>query len=65
MEYTVTLRFRFPAWDEKKGIRFNVESDTKADAIKQARRLAEMFGHTPAKGKGRTSFVAHKAEAGA
>ncbi len=44
--YEVTLRFKYPAWDEKDGIKFEIVSRSKADAIKQARRQAYDDGHT-------------------
>ena len=43
--YDVKLTFRFPAWDEKDGIDFLVMADTKREAIKKARRLADHNGH--------------------
>jgi hypothetical protein len=55
--YTVTLRFQFPAWDEREGIPFEVTARTKADAIKQARRQADYGGHLCG-GHGRVSFKA-------
>ena len=57
-EYSVTLRFQFPAWDEKSGIEFRVTSTSKRDALTAARRLAEHDGHVPARGKGRATFTA-------
>jgi hypothetical protein len=42
---TVKLTFRFPAWDEKDGILFEVNADTKRDALKKARRMADNAGH--------------------
>lgn len=44
--YEVTLRLRYPAWDEKDGIKFEVDAPTKAIAIKRARRQAYDGGHT-------------------
>jgi hypothetical protein len=46
MKYLVTLRFRFPAWDEKNGIPYEVEASSKSDAIKSVRRQAYNDGHT-------------------
>jgi hypothetical protein len=44
--YTVTLRFQYPAWDERNGLTYEgIEAKTKADAIKQARRQAEYDGN--------------------
>lgn len=57
-DYTVTLRFQFPAHDERDGIPFEVQARSKADAIKQARRQADHDGHLCG-GKGRVSFKAH------
>jgi hypothetical protein len=57
-EFEVTLRFQFPAWDEKQGIPFFVNATSKATAIKEARRQAERDGHTPGACKGRATFSA-------
>lgn len=57
-EYTVTLRFQFPAWDETRGLTFIIEAGTKAEAISAARRQAHRDGHLPATGKGRATFRA-------
>lgn len=57
MEYTVTLRFQYPAWDEKNGIPYTVEANTKAEAIQRARRQADNDGHLCG-GKGRVTFTA-------
>ena len=43
--YVVTLRFRYPAWDERDGIRFDVDATGKREAVKRARRLADDAGH--------------------
>ena len=59
--YEVTLRFQYPAWDEKNGIPFFVEADSKSDAIKQARREADYCGHLCG-GKGRVTFSAKEAQ---
>jgi hypothetical protein len=56
--YTVTLRFQFPAWDEKDGYTYEVLGKSKSDAIKSAKRLAEDDGHTC--GKGRRTFTAQE-----
>lgn len=55
--FTVTMRFQFPAWDEKDGIAFELQAKSKAEAIKHARRLADHDGHLCG-GKGRVSFKA-------
>lgn len=59
--YTVTLNFEHPAYDEKGGIKFEVTGKSKSDAIKAARREASNAGHL-AGGKGRVSFKAEEAE---
>lgn len=61
MTFQVTLRFQFPAWDEVDGITYEIEANSKAEAIDRARREARRDGHTPATGKGRATFSA-KAE---
>lgn len=58
--YIVTIRFQFPAWDEKNGLPYKVTATTKADAIKQVRYLAKRDGHTGISGKGRTIFSAEQ-----
>jgi hypothetical protein len=59
--YNVTLRFQYPAWDEKAGIVYpDILARGKADAISTARRLASDDGHTMS-GKGRYWFSAEKA----
>lgn len=49
MNFIVTLRFKYPAWDEKDGIPFEISAATKADAVKQARKQAYNDGHTVGK----------------
>ena len=44
--YVVTLRFQWPAWDEKSGIQYSTSAISKSDAIQQIRRQAERDGHT-------------------
>lgn len=56
-EFTVTLRFQYPAWDEKDGIPYVVDGKSKSDAIKSARRMADRDGHLMT-GKGRYWFTA-------
>lgn len=58
--YTVTLRFQYPAWDEKDGIVYEIEARTKAEAIRYARSQARNDGHTQT-GKGRYTFTAEEA----
>lgn len=43
--YTVTMKFRHPAWDEKDGIKFETTGKNKADAIRSARFEAREAGH--------------------
>jgi len=43
--YIVIIRFKFPAWDEKCGLRYEVKAKNKSDAIKQVRKLSENYGH--------------------
>lgn len=45
-DFTVTLSFRHPAWDERAGITFEVVAHSKKEAIKIARRAAYNDGHT-------------------
>lgn len=61
-EYIVTLRFQFPAWDEKDGIECNQTARSKADAIRYARSQMRDDGHIPAVGKGRATFTASEVE---
>lgn len=56
--YRVTLRFQHPAHDEKHGIIFYMDADSKAQAIAQARWQAKRDGHLPCIGKGRATFSA-------
>lgn len=58
--YEVTLRFQFPAWDERDGISYTIEAETKSDAIRYARRQAENDGHACG-GRGRYWFSAVEA----
>ena len=57
--YTVTLRFGFPSYDERDGIRFDETARSKKDAIRYARRSAYNAGHLVG-GKGRTTFTAEE-----
>ena len=43
--YTVTMSFKFPSWDEREGYEYTCYASSKADAIKQARRRASDDGH--------------------
>ncbi|SDF84294.1 hypothetical protein [Thalassobaculum litoreum] len=57
--YIVTLRFEHPAWDEINGIPYEIDAESKRDAIKSARRKAERDGHIGAGAMtGRTWFKA-------
>lgn len=57
-DFIVTLRFRFPAWDEKAGMVFEVRALTKAQAIRFAKAQAERDGHWPAIGRGAATWKA-------
>lgn len=60
--YTVTLQVQFPAWNERDGITFEIESaDSKSDAIKQARRMAEAAGYDRHSGRKTFTATAHAA----
>lgn len=60
--YTVTIRFQFPAYDEKNGIPYEgIQAKSKSDAISTARRQAQRDGHLPATGKGRATLTAEAA----
>lgn len=61
-KYEVTLRFKFPAWDEKDGIPFTINAFSKADAIKSARRQAYDDGHTVGRSATDCIFSAKEAE---
>lgn len=56
-DYTVTLRFQYPAHDERDGIPFEVNARSKSEAVKDARRQADRDGHLCG-GKGRVTFKA-------
>lgn len=43
--YNVTLRFQFPSWEDKDGIRYEIRARTKSEAIKYAKVRAERDGH--------------------
>lgn len=59
-EYIVTMRFQYPAWDEKAGITYRVSARSKREANAKARRQAENDGHAGpwVKDKGRITFSA-------
>jgi hypothetical protein len=46
--YIVTMRFQFPAWDEKDGIEFEVSAANKREANAKGRRQAKDAGHARA-----------------
>ena len=56
--YRVTLRFQYPAWDEKDGITYTQTATSKSQAIRYTRRDAQDDGHLPAHGKGRATLIA-------
>jgi hypothetical protein len=59
MIYTVTLRFQFPAWDERDGITWKIEAASKREAIAKARREAYHAGHVGSGShQGRVTFSA-------
>lgn len=56
--WTVTMSFQYPAWDEVEGILYRgIEADSKSEANRQARSMAERDGHLCG-GKGRVVFTA-------
>jgi hypothetical protein len=56
--WVVTMRFEYPAWDEKDGIRYEgVLGRTKAEANRAAARMAAGDGHA-CSGRGRYWFTA-------
>jgi len=44
--YNVHLTFKHPAWNTKDGIDYTIKANTKAEAIKYARRQASDYGET-------------------
>lgn len=59
MTFTVTIRFQYPAWDEKDGIPYDhIDAKSKSEAIKIVRKEAERDGHLPARDKGRVTLTA-------
>jgi len=62
--YTVTIKFQFPAWNQKDGISYDVRAESKSQAIKFIRSQAERDGHT-GKNIGRFTFTAVEQEQGA
>lgn len=58
--YNVTIRFQYPAWDEKDGIVYpDVPARSKSEAIAYVRSQARGDGHTGT-GKGRYTFTAEE-----
>jgi len=58
--YTVTLRFQYPAWDEKDGINYEFIAYNKREANAKARKEAERDGHI-GKNRGKYWFTAIEA----
>lgn len=58
--FLVTLRFQYPAWDEKDGIVYRISAKDRAQAIRYARRQASDDGHTSGMAcvHGRTTYRA-------
>ncbi len=57
--FNVTIRFQYPAYDEKFGITyFDIDARSKSEAIRFARREALNDGHVGTGGKGRVTFTA-------
>lgn len=58
--FTVILRFQYPSWDERNGVRFEVRARTKNEAIKYAKVQAERAGYIGghAASVGRATFKA-------
>ncbi len=57
-DWTVTLRFQYPAWDEADGIEYrDIRASSKSKANAMARRMASNDGHLCG-GKGRVTFFA-------
>lgn len=63
-EFIVTLRFCFPAWNDRAGIRYTIRAMNKAQAIRFAKVQAERDGHLGghAVSQGRATFKAEAAE---
>lgn len=60
--WNVKLTFQFPAWDEGGGIDYaDIEANSKSEANRIARKLAERDGHLGS-GKGRATFTATEAK---
>lgn len=55
--FKVTLRFQYPAWDEKNGIDYVFAAPNKAAAVKHARIQASNDGHM-----GRIYFTATESD---
>ncbi len=60
--FNVLLTFRFPSWDYKAGVPYEVVASSKSEAIKKARRFAEHDGHVPMRGMGKATFKATPAD---
>lgn len=60
--FDVRLTFQYPAWNEKEGLLYsNISAQSKKDAIKQARKMAEDDGHAVG-GRGMYWFSATEQE---
>lgn len=46
IEYSVLMTFQHPAWDERNGYTYTTFATSKAQAVRNARRMAEAEGHT-------------------
>jgi len=56
--FNVLLTFRFPSWDYKRGVPYEVQADSKSEAVRKARKQAEYDGHVPMRGMGKATFTA-------
>lgn len=61
-QWVVTMRFEYPAWDEKDGIVYQgIPARTRSEANRAAKRLASGVGHA-CSGRGRYWFTAVEQE---
>jgi hypothetical protein len=56
--YAVTLRFQYPAYNERDGLLYHVKAATRADAIRHVRRIADRDGITGWAKQGRVTITA-------
>jgi len=61
VEYRVTIRFQYPAHDERNGITYYIDAASKSEAAKRARYQATRDGHLPSGGRGRVTVTAELA----